>query len=69
MSTGTTTAIGRGENLLDNREVGAAARFAALSALFDGTTFRHVDALGLAPGAHVREVGAGGPAARRRCGA
>ncbi|WP_433505785.1 methyltransferase domain-containing protein [Pseudonocardia halophobica] len=65
MSTGTTTDIERGEYLLDNREVGAAARFAALSALFDGTTFRHVDALGLAPGARVWEVGAGGPSVPR----
>jgi SAM-dependent methyltransferase len=47
--------------LLDNRATEAAERFAALSALFDPVTFRHVDALGIAPGWRCWEVGAGGP--------
>jgi SAM-dependent methyltransferase len=49
------------EYLLDNRAAVAGARFAALSALFDDNTRRHVDALGIGPGAHCWEVGAGGP--------
>ena len=48
--------------LLANRQSGAARRLAALSALFDASTFRHLRALGLGPGRHVWEVGAGGPA-------
>ena len=47
--------------LLDNRAVQAVDRFGALSALFDPVTFRHVDALGVAPGWRCWEVGAGGP--------
>ncbi|GAA2431877.1 methyltransferase domain-containing protein [Streptomyces mauvecolor] len=46
--------------LLDNRQTEAGERFDALAALFDATTFRHFDALGLAPGHRVWEVGAGG---------
>ena len=49
------------EYLLDNRATAAGARFAALSALFDDNTQRHVDALGIGPGAYCWEVGAGGP--------
>jgi SAM-dependent methyltransferase len=49
------------EYLLDNRATVAGARFAALSALFDDNTQRHVDALGIGTGAHCWEVGAGGP--------
>ena len=49
------------EYLLDNRAAVAGARFAALSALFDDNTRRHVDALGIGPGARCWEVGAGGP--------
>jgi SAM-dependent methyltransferase len=50
-----------GEYLLDNRAGDAGQRFAALSALFDPVTFRHVSALGIAPGWRCWEVGAGGP--------
>jgi ubiquinone/menaquinone biosynthesis C-methylase UbiE len=46
---------------LDNRATEAEGRFAALSALFDPITFRHVEALGIAPGWRCWEVGAGGP--------
>lgn len=49
------------EYLLDNQAGEAHDRFGALSALFDPVTFRHVDALGIAPGWHCWEVGAGGP--------
>jgi SAM-dependent methyltransferase len=51
--------------LLDNRAVEAGDRLAALSAIFDPTTFRHVDALGIGPGARCWEVGAGGPSVPR----
>jgi len=47
--------------LLDNRASAAGARFEALAAVFNPWTFRHVDALGLRPGATCWEVGAGGP--------
>jgi SAM-dependent methyltransferase len=47
--------------LLDNRQVEAGQRFAALATLFDPSTFRHLGALGLEPGWRVWEVGAGGP--------
>ncbi|MGZ4616223.1 MAG: methyltransferase domain-containing protein [Actinomycetes bacterium] len=47
--------------LLDNRATDAEDRFAALSVLFDPVTFRHIDALGIEPGWHCWEVGAGGP--------
>lgn len=46
--------------LLDNRQSEAGARFAAISELFDATTFRHFDDLGIGPGHQVWEVGAGG---------
>jgi SAM-dependent methyltransferase len=57
--------VGQGDYLLDNRAVEAGDRIAALSALFDPTTFRHVDALGIAPGWRCWEVGAGGPSVPR----
>jgi SAM-dependent methyltransferase len=47
--------------LLDNAETEAGARFEALSALFDPSTFRVISALGISPGWRVWEVGAGGP--------
>ena len=47
--------------LLDNRQEEAGRRFDALAALFDPATFRRLDAIGLAPGWHVWEAGAGGP--------
>jgi SAM-dependent methyltransferase len=46
--------------LLDNRASAAGARFAAFTALFDPATFRHLEALGIAPGWRCWEVGAGG---------
>jgi SAM-dependent methyltransferase len=46
--------------LLDNAQAEAGARFAALSTLFDPSTFRHIDDLGIAVGWHCWEVGAGG---------
>ena len=51
--------------LLDNRVIEAGDRIAALSALFDPVTFRHVDALGIARGWRCWEVGAGGPSVPR----
>jgi SAM-dependent methyltransferase len=48
--------------LLDNQQAQAGQRFDALSELFDPSTRRHLAAVGLAPGWHVWEVGAGGPA-------
>lgn len=47
--------------LLDNQQAEAGRRFAALAALFDPSTFRHLRAVGLGPGWRVWEVGAGGP--------
>jgi len=49
------------EYLLDNQQVQAGQRFDALSVLFNPSTFRHAQALGLAPGWRVWEVGAGSP--------
>jgi SAM-dependent methyltransferase len=46
--------------LLSNVAAHAGDRFAALSALFDQTTFMHLDAVGLAAGWRCWEVGAGG---------
>ncbi len=51
--------------LLGNRAVEAGDRIAALSALYDPVTFRHLDALGIAPGWRCWEVGAGGPSVPR----
>lgn len=47
--------------LLDNRQTEAGIRFGALAELFDPSTFRHVDRLGIGPGMRCWEVGAGGP--------
>jgi SAM-dependent methyltransferase len=47
--------------LLDNQQVEAGQRFDALSALFNPSTFRHAQALGLAARWRVWEVGAGSP--------
>ncbi|MFI8003300.1 class I SAM-dependent methyltransferase [Streptomyces sp. NPDC086010] len=47
--------------LLDNAQSEAGVRFGALAELFDPVTFRHVDRLGIGPGARCWEVGAGGP--------
>ncbi|MGW5634975.1 methyltransferase [Streptomyces sp. NPDC003832] len=46
--------------LLDNRQSEAGERFDAFAALFDPTTFRHFEALGVGPGWRCWEVGAGG---------
>jgi ubiquinone/menaquinone biosynthesis C-methylase UbiE len=46
--------------LLANSATQAQDRFTSLSALFDSTTFRHLEAVGLAPGWRCWEVGAGG---------
>ncbi len=46
--------------LLDNRQAQAGQRFDALAELFNPSTFRHMQSVGLAPGWRVWEVGAGG---------
>ncbi len=46
--------------LLDNRAVEAGNRFNALARIFNPSTFRHIDELGIAPGWRCWEVGAGG---------
>jgi SAM-dependent methyltransferase len=51
--------------LLDNSAREAGIRFEALSALFDPSTFRHIDALGIVPGWRCWEVGAGGASVPR----
>jgi SAM-dependent methyltransferase len=48
--------------LLDNQRAEAGRRFAAISELFDATTFRHLAATGIAPDWRCWEVGAGSPA-------
>ncbi|MZF85172.1 methyltransferase [Streptomyces sp. SID5643] len=45
--------------LLDNRQTEAAEHFSAFAALFDPTTFRHLEALGVGSGWRCWEVGAG----------
>ena len=52
---------GNDEYLLDNQQVEAGQRFDALSVLFNPSTFRHAQAIGLAAGWRVWEVGAGSP--------
>ena len=49
-----------GGYLLDNQQAEADIRFDALATLFNPSTFRHVDALGIAEGWRCWEVGAGG---------
>jgi SAM-dependent methyltransferase len=51
--------------LLDNRAAEAGNRLDALAALFNPSTFRHLDDLGIGPGWHCWEVGAGGPSVPR----
>ncbi|MGW1891870.1 methyltransferase domain-containing protein [Streptomyces sp. NPDC002004] len=46
--------------LLDNRRAEAGQRFDAFATLFDPTTFRHMEQLGIGPGWRCWEVGAGG---------
>src|SRR4051812_28724808 len=50
-----------GGYLLDNRQAEAGTRFDALSTLFNPSTFRHIERLGIAAGWRCWEVGAGGP--------
>ncbi len=57
---------GHHEYLLDNRQREAGARFDALAELFDDSTFRHFDAIGVGEGCRCWEVGAGGPSVPRR---
>jgi SAM-dependent methyltransferase len=45
---------------LPNGDDAAESRLRALAELFDPTTFRHLEALGVAPGSRCWEVGAGG---------
>ncbi len=47
--------------LLDNQQPEAGARFDALAALFDPSTFRQIERLGIAGDWRCWEVGAGGP--------
>jgi SAM-dependent methyltransferase len=47
--------------VLDNHQGDAGRRLAALAAVFDPVTFRHLRELGLGPGQRVWEVGSGGP--------
>ncbi|GAA2593845.1 methyltransferase domain-containing protein [Dactylosporangium fulvum] len=49
-----------GGYLLDNQQAEAGVRFDALATLFNPSTFRHIDALGVAEGWRCWEVGAGG---------
>lgn len=51
--------------LLDNQQAEAGERFDALSAIFDPSTFRHLDSLGIGAGWRCWEVGAGGPSLPR----
>jgi SAM-dependent methyltransferase len=51
--------------LLDNQGLEAESRRDALSALFDPSTFRHIEALGIGRGWRCWEVGAGGPSVPR----
>jgi len=46
--------------LLDNRQTEAGERFEAFATLFDPTTFRHLERLGIDSGRRCWEVGAGG---------
>ena len=50
-----------GRYLLDNQQAQAGQRFDALSELFNPSTFRHADAIGLTTGWRLWEVGAGSP--------
>jgi len=52
---------GISEYLFDNDAFEAGQRFDALSALFNPTTFRHIEALGIRHGWRCWEIGAGGP--------
>ncbi|MEV5434632.1 methyltransferase domain-containing protein [Streptomyces sp. NPDC052682] len=60
MTPGTPPSSGDDRYLLDNAQSEAGLRFDALSDLFDPSTFRHIEQLGIAPGWRCWEVGAGG---------
>ncbi|MFF4761900.1 methyltransferase domain-containing protein [Streptomyces sp. NPDC001292] len=49
-----------GGYLLENRQTEAGERFDAFATLFDPTTFRHLEGLGVGPGWRCWEVGVGG---------
>jgi ubiquinone/menaquinone biosynthesis C-methylase UbiE len=51
--------------LLDNQQAEAGARFDALSVIFDPSSFRHIDDLGIGAGWRCWEVGSGGPSVPR----
>ncbi|MDQ8703143.1 methyltransferase domain-containing protein [Streptomyces sp. LHD-70] len=51
--------------LLDNRQSEAGERFDAFASLFDASTFRHFDTIGVTAGWRCWEVGAGGPSVVR----
>jgi SAM-dependent methyltransferase len=51
--------------LLDNQQAEAGTRFDALATIFDPSTFRHIDDLGIDRGWRCWEVGAGGPSVPR----
>jgi hypothetical protein len=50
-----------GRYLLDNRRTEAGTRLDAIAELFDPVTRGHLERVGIAPGWHCWEVGAGGP--------
>lgn len=50
-----------GGYLLDNQQAEAGARFGALAELFDPSTFRHLQSIGVSAGWRCWEIGAGGP--------
>lgn len=54
-----------GGYLLDNQQAEAGERFEALARLFDPVSFRHLAAVGVAPGWACWEVGAGGASVPR----
>ncbi|MFE7648706.1 methyltransferase [Streptomyces phaeoluteigriseus] len=49
-----------GRYLIDNQRTEVDERFGAFATLFDPTTFRHLEGLGVGPGWRCWEVGAGG---------
>ncbi|MEV4740736.1 methyltransferase domain-containing protein [Streptomyces sp. NPDC049555] len=60
MTPSTPASSDHGRYLLDNAQTEAGIRFGALGELFDPSTFRHIEQLGIAPGWKCWEVGAGG---------
>nr|WP_239028592.1 methyltransferase domain-containing protein [Pseudonocardia acidicola] len=64
----TTDERGHVSYLLDNRARAAGRRFEAIAELFDASTLRHLDGVGLTAGWRCWEVGAGGPSVVRALG-